>query len=250
MTRADLFVVCKNPDCGQEVSPYVTECPYCGTRLRKRAPKLDRGSPRRVRRMPMPRLGRLRPGEIPGVRADRGPYLTIALVVATCGVWIALRGDYVNPDQLVIVGGLHGELWRALTTPFAYLSGVYQFVTLFAVALFGWLIERRHGPLAVAALFLLGGAGGALVSGALDTQTVVSGGNGGALALLCAWAVPDLLARGRHEEYDGDLLGVLVFALVLLALPIARTEASGIAGGVGVLVGFAGGLALNARPQR
>src|SRR2546430_13697086 len=25
----------------EEVSPYVTECPYCGTRLRKRAPKLE-----------------------------------------------------------------------------------------------------------------------------------------------------------------------------------------------------------------
>jgi len=42
MSPADLFVVCKNPDCGAEVSPYVTECPYCGTRLRKRAPKLDK----------------------------------------------------------------------------------------------------------------------------------------------------------------------------------------------------------------
>ena len=37
----DLFVVCKS--CGSEVSPYITECPYCGTRLRKRAPKLERG---------------------------------------------------------------------------------------------------------------------------------------------------------------------------------------------------------------
>ena len=36
----DLFVICKS--CGSEVSPYITECPYCGNRLRKRAPKLDR----------------------------------------------------------------------------------------------------------------------------------------------------------------------------------------------------------------
>src|SRR6202008_4662809 len=36
----DLFVVCKK--CGAEVSPYITECPYCGTRLRKRAPKIER----------------------------------------------------------------------------------------------------------------------------------------------------------------------------------------------------------------
>ncbi len=37
---ADLFVVCKQ--CGSEVSPYITECPYCGNRLRRRAPKLPR----------------------------------------------------------------------------------------------------------------------------------------------------------------------------------------------------------------
>ena len=40
MSETELSVICKN--CGSEVSPYVTECPYCGTRLRKRAPKLER----------------------------------------------------------------------------------------------------------------------------------------------------------------------------------------------------------------
>src|ERR687890_2594736 len=78
----DLFVVCKS--CGSEVSPYITECPYCGTRLRKRAPKLDRGGVPKAPRQPrkMPSLGRLRPGEIPGIRADRRPYGTLALVLA------------------------------------------------------------------------------------------------------------------------------------------------------------------------
>src|SRR5262245_14712778 len=36
----ELGIICR--ECGEEVSPYVTECPYCGTRLRKRAPKLER----------------------------------------------------------------------------------------------------------------------------------------------------------------------------------------------------------------
>ncbi|KAA0269287.1 MAG: zinc-ribbon domain-containing protein, partial [Acidobacteria bacterium] len=36
----ELSVVCRS--CGSEVSPYVTECPYCGHRLRKRAPRLER----------------------------------------------------------------------------------------------------------------------------------------------------------------------------------------------------------------
>lgn len=247
MSRADLFVVCKNPECGQEVSPYVTECPYCGTRLRKRAPKLDRGVPRRARRMPTPGLGRLRRGEIPGVRADRPPYLTGALVAATCVVWIVLRAGYVDAGDLLFLGGVHGHWWRALTVPLTYLHGVYQFIVLLAIGLFGWLIERRHGPLAVLALFLLGGAGGALAAAALDPQAVVSGANGAALALLCAWAVPDLLARRRGQDYDGDLLGAGVFAIVLLAMPIARPEASAVAGGVGVLAGYCAGLALAAR---
>lgn len=38
--QAELFTVCSS--CGQQVSTFVTECPYCGTRLRQRAPRLDR----------------------------------------------------------------------------------------------------------------------------------------------------------------------------------------------------------------
>src|ERR1700734_3844353 len=53
----DLFVICKS--CGSEVSPYITECPYCGNRLRKRAPKLDRDqqvAERKARRTAPPLL--------------------------------------------------------------------------------------------------------------------------------------------------------------------------------------------------
>src|SRR3982074_3142932 len=79
----DLFVICKN--CGSEVSPYITECPYCGNRLRKRAPKLDRDGrgteKRRNGRPPPPSLPRLRSGEIPGIRAESRPYATIGLLI-------------------------------------------------------------------------------------------------------------------------------------------------------------------------
>ena len=69
----DLFVICKS--CGSEVSPYITECPYCGNRLRKRAPKLDReGRVSEKRRPPTPALPRLRRDEIPGIRPDSRPY--------------------------------------------------------------------------------------------------------------------------------------------------------------------------------
>src|ERR1700680_1104895 len=103
MSRADLFVVCKNPDCGAEVSPYVTECPYCGTRLQKRAPKLDKGlqPARRPRKLPTPSLGRLRPGEIPEIRLDSKLYATGAIIVAPAVVWITTRAGYLDATKLV-----------------------------------------------------------------------------------------------------------------------------------------------------
>ena len=115
MSRADLFLVCKNPECGAEVSPYVTECPYCGTRLQKRAPKLDKGlQPARTpRRMPAPSLGRLRPGEIPGIRAERGPYVTGTIIVSTAAFWIATRAGWLSADSLVARGPLAAH-WSRL----------------------------------------------------------------------------------------------------------------------------------------
>src|SRR5919201_7028717 len=97
----DLFVVCKS--CGSEVSPYITECPYCGTRLRKRAPKLERGgvpkSPRGggKRRTQLPRL---RPGEIPGIRAEHRPWAVWGLVLGSILVTIALNTGLLRLDQV------------------------------------------------------------------------------------------------------------------------------------------------------
>src|SRR3954453_11132203 len=81
----DLFVVCKN--CRAEVSPYITECPYCGHRLRKRAPKLDKGAvPRREkprRGASVPSMTRVGGGRVRGAGALRSsgrPVVTMALV--------------------------------------------------------------------------------------------------------------------------------------------------------------------------
>src|SRR5258708_34182550 len=128
---ADLFVICKNPECQSEVSPYVTECPYCGTRLRKRAPKLEKGGGApAARRGPGPMLGRLRHNEIPGIRGESRPYVTSALIVATCAVWIAGRAAFFNIFDLSLDGRLNGDYWRLVTTQFTYVNGVYQFGAL------------------------------------------------------------------------------------------------------------------------
>jgi membrane associated rhomboid family serine protease len=249
----DLFVICKS--CGSEVSPYITECPYCGSRLRKRAPKLDReGRPaererRRGRRIrtPAPSLGPLRRGEMPGIRHDGRPLATIAIVLASLALLVLVEADVVQLADLMVLGPPDGEWWRSVTAAFAYDGNGYAFVSLFAIAVFGWLIERRHGPLAVALLFLAGGAGGLAAVAAVGEFPIALGGNGAALALLTAWALPDLLERRRGRETDSDLLGAAVAAAVLLLLPLAVASADPLAGAVGVVAGLAIGLPLARR---
>ncbi len=255
----DLFVVCKQ--CGSEVSPYITECPYCGHRLRQRAPDLPRGggagAERRPRRLHLPRFGRSarRSGEgavlapsrtrstrrtssATSLRVDARPYATILLVVLGCAGWILLRGGYVGIDKLMIIGPLDGDWWKLFSTQFAYLNGLYAFVTLLAIAIFGWLLERRRGPAIVLVVFFGAGATGALVASAVYTVPLASGANGAALGLLAAWAVPDLLDARAGNYYEGDLLGVAAIAALLLALPYARPEASWLAGVTGAVVGL------------
>jgi membrane associated rhomboid family serine protease len=239
----DLFVICKS--CGSEVSPYITECPYCGNRLRKRAPRLDRdGQPaekprrRRRRKTVTPTLGPLRPGEIPGIRVDGRPYATIALVSASLVLLVLLEAGAVGLRDVMLFGAPDGDWWKVATAPFAYDSSGYAFAALFALAVFGWLLERRHGPLAVLLLFCAGGMGGIAVVALAETFPVALGANGAALAFVVAWAIPDLLDLRRGREIDGDLLGAAVIAVVLLLLPLAVETADALAGLVGVAVGL------------
>jgi membrane associated rhomboid family serine protease len=240
----DLFVICKS--CGSEVSPYITECPYCGNRLRKRAPKLDRDqrvAERKARRQPPPLLSRLKRDEIPGIRGDTHPYATIVLVVAGlvgCLLWRTSLGT----DDLVVVGQPGSQWWKLFTAAFTYDNVGYAMITLGTVGLFGWLLERRHGPFPVVALFLIGGVGGLAATTAIDPNAILLGAQGGALALVCAWAVPDLLTLRSGGDVEGDLIGAAVIAVAVALMPFADVAASWVSDGVGVVAGFAVGIPL------
>jgi membrane associated rhomboid family serine protease len=241
----DLFVICKS--CGSEVSPYITECPYCGNRLRKRAPKIDREgrvAEKRRRRPPAPSLSRLRSGEIPGIRADARPYATLGLVLlglVGCLLW---RTSQINLADVAVVGKPGKDWWKLMTAPFVYDNTGFAFIALGAIALYGWLLERRQGPLPVLALFAAGGIGGIAATAGVEATPVVLGGNGAALAMITAWAIPDLLALKARDDYDGDLLGTAVIAVVVALMPLVLKEASWIADLVGVIAGVVIGFPL------
>jgi membrane associated rhomboid family serine protease len=254
MSQPDLFVVCKN--CGSEVSPYVTECPYCGQRIRKRAPKLDRGGGREAeakRRRGRPRLPRLRADEIVGIAPDVRPYATLVLIAISLAISVVVgSGEVTLNDVGGVVMPVDDEVWRWFTTPFVHDNLGYQFAALLGVGIFGTLLERRFGPIPVIVVFVLAGAAGAglaVVSEVPplfddDVAYTVLGANGAALGLLFAWLVDDRLAARRGDERGNDLIGVYVAALVLVLLSLAVAEANIAAAVGGALAGAVLGLAL------
>jgi membrane associated rhomboid family serine protease len=266
MSAPDLFVVCKN--CQAEVSPYITECPYCGTRLRKRAPKIERADapaapPKRAPRVrgrgrgrpkhkaaATPRLGRLRSGEIPGIRGDEHgrPWATMVLVALSFGLWLSLA-FFVRSD--LALTALSGDPWRFITASLLNDGTAAQFAAVVGLGVFGWLVERRYGALVVIALFLLCGPGALAAASAIDPGAVVFGTHGAALGMLCAWLVPVLLERRRRGSDDAaDLLGASIIAAVLLLVPLL-SQGSALAGVIGGALGGLVGLMLGVlRPRR
>ncbi len=252
MSETELSVICKN--CGSEVSPYVTECPYCGARLRKRAPKLERRGdglepkpPRRTR----PRILRRRRREsAPAFRL----YATAAAILGPAALLLVQKA---SGNSLSTYGGivvpLYDQWWRYLTAPFAYTDVGYLFVVAVALAIFAGGLERRLGTPATAVLLLACAALGMLVAtGIANAQgdiDVIAGGNGMALGALAAWFAIRRTEAHRAIDDDFDAIGVAVAAAVLLALPIFESSADVFAGLVGGAVGALAGLAASALNQ-
>lgn len=241
----DLFVVCKK--CGSEVSPYITECPYCGTRLRKRAPKIERrggeAAPRPGRRAVRPTLSPLRTNEIPGIRGDPTgrPNATLVLLV------LSLFGFLVLPfvaDADVALISLSGDAWKYAASAFLYPNAWDQLAVLLAIGIFGWRLELRHGPVLVIALFVACGVGGNAIAAAAGQGDLIFGAPGAALGMLAAWALPDVLRARNDVEHDGDLLGTAVIGATVVVMPAVVPGANIIATLSGLVLGALAGLML------
>ena len=128
--------------------------------------------------------------------------------------------------------------------PFTYTNTGYAIVVLGTIAVYGWLLERRHGPVLVLVLFALAGVGGAAVTATNSTLPLALGANGAALAFIVVWALPDVLSVRAGREIEGDLLGTAVVAVVVALMPVAVPGASWIPEAVGVLAGLLIGLPL------
>jgi membrane associated rhomboid family serine protease len=245
--------------CGEEVSPYVTECPYCGTRLRKRAPKLElRGdelAPRRSRRARR-RQARAQRLERIGER----PYAVIAaILIPALIVLVRVASPALDTFDLGgLVGPVGGDWWRYFAAPFVYPDVGYLFVASIGIAIFGIAVEERLGTIPTVVLIVACGSLGMLAADGIETAFApsndvlfASGGNGIALGLLAAWAVIRTAEVRDRPDEDVEVIGAAVAAAVLILLPLVDDYANVFAGLAGALVGAAcGAAAAFARRER
>jgi membrane associated rhomboid family serine protease len=236
----------------------VTECPYCGTRLRKRAPKLERQGDelaphesrreRRRRERAERRERRSRARILVGEGERR--YVVLAAILAPALLVLVQRaGDLPITDVGAIVGPVESEWWRYLAAPFAYPDVGYLFVVSIGIAIFGVGVEARLGMIATAILIVACGALGMLAADGIETAIggdsllLAAGGNGIALGLLAAWAVLRAGEMRADSTADTEVIGAAVAAAVLIMLPLVEDYANVFAGLGGALVGGVSGLA-------
>jgi membrane associated rhomboid family serine protease len=255
VAETELSVVCKS--CGSEVSPYVTECPYCGTRLRKRAPKLERRGDgleaqesrrdrrRRERRERKERRERVRRVTLAAER----PYVTIALILVPATILVVARAADISLVDLGLVVGTPGAAnswWHYLVSPFLYNDIGYLFAIAVGMVLFVPHLESRLGAIPTALLLVAAGALGALAGPGLDSAfgdgfTLAAGGNGIALAAVGASFMVRRADAREDPTEELDMIPIVISAMVLLLLPVVNDYANEWSGLVGGLVGLAAG---------
>ena len=248
MSAPELSVVCKS--CGAEVSPYVTECPYCGKRLRKRAPKLERHGDElhaRERRRRTPKARRPARRSL-ALEAGR-PYATIVAILVPALALVVERASGLTVLDLGAIASPVGEQsWHYLAAPLVYDDLGYLFVCAVALGIFMPPVEGRLGPVPALILALACGALGMLAAVGVDDAlgdgiAVAAGGNGLTLGVLACWIVLADAERRADPAVEWDRIAVAVAAAVLLALPLVEDFAdpwAGLAGGlVGGVCGFA-----------
>ena len=235
-----LSVVCRS--CGSEVSPYITECPYCGNRLRKRSPKLgskqDPAVQAERRKRRNERRSLIASITDSGRALERKPAVTIALVVASVVVSALVRSGFIAPVRLLSIGDLGAARWKVLTAPYVHLNTAYAFIVLAAYVLFGSWFERVMGHVAALIVWLAAGAGGVWLAsvGSLDPAT---GALGPAVAVTVARVF--CAVEARRDGEDQDLVGISVTLAVLVLLPPLTIAASWYSVAAGIVVGMLAG---------
>ena len=123
------------------------------------------------------------------LRASR-PVVTAAIVVACAAVYVAMVVTGVSPlepklDQLFAWGANSGpsvmidhEFWRLFTSIFIHFGLLHILMNMLCLVSAGPLVERLFGHFGFAALYVLSGLGGSIVSVWSQPMAIIAGASG------------------------------------------------------------------------
>ncbi len=156
-----------------------------------------------------------------------------------------------SPAGYQLIGVLHGEWWRLITSNFLHMepgsSGlglthiVFNMLWVFSL---GRFLEERLGRLRFLALYLLAAVGSSVLEVVLSPQTGAIGASGAVFGLAAAYFV---LTRKLHE-HPMDRNRMMIYLLIWLVVSAGFASWQGHLGGL--LTGGAAGIGLAYAPRR
>jgi len=193
-----------------------------------------------------------------GAYATYPAYVTWAIIAICVGVFLvdlALAGVadlslFGGSGPLVDAGAIYapavaaGEWWRILTSAFLHLNFLHIAFNMYALWLFGPIIEQLYGHLEYAVIYLLCAAGGSVLTIVAAPDVPAAGASG---AIFGLFGLAFVVSRRRHlvlgpqaRAILSQVGGLLVLNL-LITFAIPRISWTGHLGGlaVGVLIGLA-----------
>jgi membrane associated rhomboid family serine protease len=226
---------CGRPICTECMNPAPVgyQCPDCVRAARKEGPR------RRVRLV----LGR--PGSL--TTALLVVNIAVFVVEMAYGVGVSLWGARL--DKLDQLGGLdrnaiafQHQYWRLLTTMFLHAGFIHIAFNMYALYLFGYLIENTLGTLRFAAIYFVGGFLASVTSfWFISPVTVGVGASGAIFALLGAWVAYNYRRRGSAmAEANLQWAMFLIVINLVLGFSIRGIDNSAHIGGLvaGAAAGF------------
>jgi membrane associated rhomboid family serine protease len=155
----------------------------------------------------------------------RAAPVTWALIGINILIFAATHLSSGFGDEVYARGAQHpvlvdaGEWWRLLTAMFLHSGVLHLLFNMYALWLFGPVLERRFGGVSYAALYLAGGVGGGMLYQLLAADGWAVSASGAIFGLLGALLAASY--RQRHTRAGAAVFGQLgVLLAINLALPL------------------------------
>ncbi len=192
-----------------------------------------------------------------GAYATFPAYVTWAILAINVAVFLAdaattaftSLGLWGNFGELMPLGWVSapevaaGEWWRLVTSTFLHFGLLHLAFNMYALYLFGPILEQLYGHVEYAALYLLCGLGGSVLTILLASESRAAGASG---AIFGLFGVAFVVSRRRHLVLGPQARAILAQAggllliTLLITVTVPRISWTGHLGGlaVGVLIGL------------